>query len=394
MGEPLAAEAVPLDDALGRVLATDAVAPEDVPGFDNSAMDGFAVLRPTRRGPPPGRRSGSASPTSREPAHRPHGRSNPARRFGISTGGVVPDGADAVVRLEEAGERDGAIEFEVAVGPGRDIRRAGEDVRAGATVLEAGTLIGAAELGVLASLGGARALVRPATAARAGLHRRRAARPRGPMRPGGVRNSNAYTVPALARNAGAEVVSSSACPDEPEATRDALERALAADVTVVCGGVSVGEHDHVKAALAELGAEQVFWGVALRPGRPTWFGTRGGSPGAGGALVFGLPATRSRRSSPSCSSCAPPCGRSSARRRRVDSATAMLTADVPRLPRARPGGPCALELTDSGWPATPTGPQGSHVLTSMLDADALAVVEAGPEPARAGDASRSSCLRV
>ncbi len=385
VGEPLAAEAVRLDDALGRVLATSAVAPEDVPGFDNSAMDGFAVLAADTSGAAPGSpvrlriadESRAGSPASRA--------LEPGEAFGISTGGVLPDGADSVVRLEEAVEREGAIEFEVAVGPGRDIRRAGDDVRAGATVLEAGTFLGAAELGVLASL----AVPEPSCARRPRLALvctgDELLGPEEPMRPGGVRNSNAHTIPALARNAGAEVVSVERCPDEAGATRDALERALAADVTVVCGGVSVGEHDHVKAALAELGAEQAFWGVALRPGRPTWFGTRGGPPASGGGLAFGLPGNPVSAFVTFVLFVRPALRALVGAPETVDSATAMLTADVPRLPARDQAIRCALELTDSGWAATPTGPQGSHVLTSMLDADALAVVEAGPEPARAGD---------
>jgi molybdopterin molybdotransferase len=389
----LPAEPVALDEALGRVLAGDATAPEDVPGFDNSAMDGYAVRAADTAGAAAGSPVAlalAAESRAGAPAER---RLEQGEAFRISTGGALPDGADAVVRLEEATVADGRVEFVLEVTPGRDIRRAGEDLRAGDTVLRGGTLLGPAELGVLASL----AVARPDCA-----RRPRVAvvctgdellGPDEPMRPGGVRNSNAHTVPALARLAGAEVVSVERCPDDPDATRAALERALAADVAVVCGGVSVGEHDHVKAALADLGVTEAFWGVALRPGRPTWFGVRGGGSGEGGALAFGLPGNPVSAFVTFVLFVRPALRALAGAADDVDGATAVLAADVPRLPRRDQAVRCALELGDEGWIATPTGPQGSHVLTSMLGADALAVVEAGPGAAKAGTRVAIQLLR-
>jgi molybdopterin molybdotransferase len=153
---------------------------------------------------------------------------------------------------------------------------------------------------------------------------------------------------------------------------------------VICGGVSVGAHDHVKAALAELGIEQRFWGIALRPGRPTWFGT---APD-GAPLVFGLPGN--------------PVSAMVTFQLLVARAIEVMTGDAPRDPiRAvmderyakAPGRlhavRCSLELADDGWHATPTGPQGSHVLTSMLGADGLAMI-----PAEHGDVERGSVVEV
>jgi molybdopterin molybdotransferase len=394
VGGPLPSETVPLEDALGRVLATPAVAPEDVPGFDNSAMDGFAVrAEDTSAAAPDAPVSLEVAAESRAgaPAER---RLMTGEAFRISTGGALPEGADAVVRLEEAVESDGRIEFEVAVSPGRDIRRAGEDVSAGETILHAATLLGAAELGVLASL----SVAAPECARRPRLALvctgDELLAPDEPMRPGGVRNSNAYTIPALARQAGAEVVSVERCPDEPEATREALEGALGADVAVVCGGVSVGEHDHVKAALAELGAEREFWGVALRPGRPTWFGVKDAAPADGGTLAFGLPGNPVSAFVTFVLFVRPALLALTGAGEDPMAATATLTADVPRLPKRDQAVRCALELGDEGWLATPTGPQGSHVLTSMLGADALAVIAAGSEPARTGDRIPIRLLRA
>ena len=201
----------------------------------------------------------------------------------ISTGAVLPEGADAVVPVEDTAARDAAVEVRVAVRAGRHVRRAGEDVRAGDAVLGAGVRLGPAELAVLASVG-----VAEATCAR----RPRVALlttgdelvgPGEPRGPGDVRDANAVGLAALAVAAGAEVVHVARVPDEAESTVAALREALGADAVVACGGVSVGTHDHVKPALAALGVEPAFWGVALRPGKPTWFGTRDDT------LVFGLP---------------------------------------------------------------------------------------------------------
>jgi molybdopterin molybdotransferase len=391
---PLPAEPVPLDRALGRVLATDAVAREDVPAADNSAMDGFAVRAADTAGAAPGspvRLRIAEESRAGVPAGRPLGE---GEAFRISTGGVLPEGADAVIRIEEAAERDGEIAFEVAAAPGRDIRRAGEDIRSGEKVLGPGAVLGAAELGVLASLG----VPEPACSRRPRLALVSTGDellgPEEPMRPGGVRNSNAQTIPALARGAGAEVVSNERCPDDPTATREALERALEADVAVVCGGVSVGQHDHVKAAFAELGVRQEFWGVALRPGRPTWFGVRGGGPAEGGALGFGLPGNPVSAFVTFVLFVRPALRALAGADPGVDAATAALAQEVPRLERRDQAVRCGLELTDDGWIATPTGPQASHILTSMLGADALAVVEAGPEPAPAGSRVRIEVLRA
>jgi len=169
------------------------------------------------------------------------------------------------------------------------VRAAGEDVHSGQVVLMAGTSVGPFELGVLASIGRAevpcvsRPSVRVLTTGDELLD------PHEPLRPGGVRNTNAYTVPALVRLAGATMTDVQSVGDEERATGVAVAATLDCDVAVICGGVSVGAHDHVREALRAAGAVELFWGVALRPGRPTWFGTRAGEAGERKTLVFGLP---------------------------------------------------------------------------------------------------------
>jgi molybdopterin molybdotransferase len=375
-----ALQEVGLDEALGRRLAVDAVADGPFQPFDNSAMDGFAV-RAEDVGGASADSPVALSVVDESRAGSPAGRAvGPGEAIAISTGAVLPAGADAVVRVEDT-ERDGERTLvRVAVAPGANVRRAGEDIAAGETVLRAGAELGPAELGALATIG-----LDPAP-----VHRRprvavvssgdELTPPGEPLGPGGIRDSNSRTVPALARLAGAEVVSVDWTPDEPDATRDALGRALEADVAIVCGGVSVGEHDHVKAALAELGAEEVFWRVALKPGGPTWFGTRGET------LAFGLPGnpvsvmvTFLTFVRPALIAMA---GGDPATRRITARLGAAYDKPTDRAHAVR----CRLELDDRGWVAWPLPRQGSHVLTSMLAADALALVPTEIASLPAGDA--------
>src|SRR5215212_5858628 len=259
---PLAPERVALADALGRVLAEDVESTENMPPFDSSALDGYVVGDLEGGDLPVVGESRAGAPAS--------GALQARQAMRISTGAAVPEGGVAVVGVERAEAANG---------------RAGEDVPAGERVLSAGDDLGPAELGALAALGRADALC--------------GAQPRvavlttgdelvepgaGPLRPGQIRNSNAYALAAQAQRAGARVVAREIVRDDRAHTTETLGRALeAADVVVVSGGVSVGPHDHVKPALAELGVEQHFWRVALKPGKPTWFGTRGDK------VVFGLP---------------------------------------------------------------------------------------------------------
>jgi molybdopterin molybdotransferase len=344
-------------------------------------MDGFAVRAADTAGVAPDSPLG-LSVVDESRAGRPAARAlGPGEAIAISTGAILPEGADAVVRVEDTAPAGARVEVRAEIRPGRDVRRAGEDVRAGETVLRAGTPLGAVELGVLASLGLSSASCprRPRLCVVTTGDELLA--PGEEPRPGGVRNSIALAVPALAERAGAEVATVATARDEPVATREAIERALDADVAVITGGVSVGEHDHVRSALAELSADEVFWGVALRPGRPTWFGTA-----PGGGLVFGLPgnpvsavvtfllfARLALRTM---------CGADPG----LERATALLVEDYEKRPGRVHAVGCQLELHDDGWHARLTREAPSaHVLTSMLGAEALAIVPAEAEAVWAGE---------
>jgi molybdopterin molybdotransferase len=366
---PLGSEQIPLREALGRVLAEDVDAPEPVPGFDNSAMDGFAVRADDTR-----RASEAAAVALRlvgesRAGHPAEAVVGEGEAIAISTGAMVPDGADAVIRVEDTARRGSEVEVRATVEPGRNIRRAAEDIAAGERVLAAGAVVGPAELGVIAST--ARSAVACSRRPRLSVlvSGDELIGPGEQMRPGAVRDSNAYTVPALAQAAGADLAGIDHVGDDADATREAIGRALAADVAVVCGGVSVGEHDHVRRALRELGAEEVFWGVALRPGKPTWFGT---TPGAG--LAFGLPGNPVsamvtfilfvRQALLAMQGLDPGARRT----------TAVLAEDYAKRPGRAHAVRCRLLQGEAGLIARPTKEQGSHVLTSMLGADGLAIL--------------------
>jgi molybdopterin molybdotransferase len=369
--QPLPAEDVELESALGRVLAADAVADRDLPPFDASAMDGFAV---------PSGDAGSlrieAESRAGAPAAAPL---EPGTACRISTGAVVPEGTHGVVPVERTEERDGAVVVP-ATEAGANVRRAGEDVRAGETVLSPGSEIGPAELAVLASLGLAsvKCAQRPRLAVLATGDE--LVEPGEELAPGQIRNSNAYGVAAQAARTGAEVVQRGHVPDDADATHAALSSALGeADVVCVTGGVSVGRHDHVKPALAALGVEERFWGVRLQPGKPTWFGSRDGK------LVFGLPGNPVS-AMVTFHLFARPAVRAL---QGADPGIRTVHARAGELLRRNPKRDqmvrVRLEQGDDGWVARPTKAQMSHVLTSMLGADALARIPAGEGDIAAGE---------
>jgi molybdopterin molybdotransferase len=272
---PLGIEDVPVGLAAGRVLAEPATATIDLPSFDSSAMDGFAV-RPEDT---PGR----LRVVGQSAAGRPfEGTLAAGEAVAISTGAVVPAGAGAVVPVEESTVEGDAVV--VATGaPGAHIRLRGGDATAGTLVVPAGTRVRPAQIGALAAAGLAvvRAARRPRVVVLATGNELRP--PGSALAHGQIYEANTPLLAAQLATAGADVDVRDPVADDPEATVAALADGLAADVLVTSGGVSVGPHDLVRSALAQLGVEEVFWRVAVRPGRPVAFGVRGET------LVFGLP---------------------------------------------------------------------------------------------------------
>ena len=401
---PLAPEPVALGEALGRVLAEPVTSADAVPGFDNSAMDGYAVRAADTTGADGGRAARLTVVGESRAGHPARHELGAGEAIAISTGAMVPAGADAVVRVEDTDAGGEEVGIRVEVEPGRDIRRAGEDIAPGEVVLAAGAEIGPAEAGVLVSVGRGEAACARRPRVSLLTTGDELQEPGEPLRPGAIRNSNAYSVAGLIERSGALLESVAIVPDDREATEAALTRALSGDIAVISGGVSVGPHDHVRPTLAALGAEEVFWGVALRPGKPTWFGTvprprpsadRPGTPevgpGPGGTevertLVFGLPGNPVSAMvtfllfvRPAIRAMLGAAAKDSAR------TTAILDLDYPKQPGRAHLVRCRLELREDGWHVRPTKDQGSHVLTSMLGADALAIIPTAAGTVAAGE---------
>jgi molybdopterin molybdotransferase len=273
---PLPPERVALEDAAGRVLAEPARAVVDLPPFPSSAMDGYAV----RSEDTPGSLPVVFRVAAGKPAPQPLGA---GEAMAIATGGVVPDGADAVIPHEYVAEQDNTIEISTLVASGANIRPSGGDVVAGGLVVEAGVRLGPAQIGALAAAGVAEIACarRPRAAVLTTGTELRV--PGLPLGPGEVYEANGVMLEVQLAAAGAEVRRLDAVADDEVAHRRALEQGLEFDVLVTSGGVSVGPHDLVRRVEHELGVEEVFWRVAVRPGKPVSFGVRGET------LVFGLP---------------------------------------------------------------------------------------------------------
>ena len=352
----LGGERAPLMAAMGRVAAEDVVSARAVPAAANSAMDGFAVR---------GADVGTAPVRLRLIGSAPAGTVldvpiEPGTAAKIFTGSVIPDGADTVVRVEDTEERAGTVVIQVPVKPGTNVRSAGEDIEIGATVVRAGAVLGAADLGVLASVGRATIAVhrRPRVAILStGAELVEVDEAPGP---GQVVNSNAYALAAAVTEAGGAPIVLPIARDRFEDIRDRLSEAAQADVVLSSGGVSVGEFDFVKEALDALGVARRFWKVAQKPGKPLTFGTRGAQ------LFFGLPGNPV--SALVCFALyVRPALRRLAGHRRLHLPAVEATLESPLKKASRLTEFVRVWLTEGteGWTARPAQSQSSGVLTSM-----------------------------
>jgi molybdopterin molybdotransferase len=287
----LPAEKIPLSGALDRTLARDVKAREDIPPFTKATMDGYAV-RAADTGPAAAAAkdaSGALGPVELRivedlPAGRLARRAlGPGQAARIMTGAPLPPGADAVVMVEDTERSDRGVVVRRAVRPGDNIGLAGEDLKKGETALGRGAVLGPAEIGMLAAAGVVRvpAVRRPKLAVIATGDE--IVEPGEKKRSGQIRNSNGPALTAMAVRAGADARYLGIARDRSSSLAAKLARARGADILVLSGGVSVGDHDLVKEELRAGGVRPVFWRVRIKPGKPVFFGRRGRQ------LVFGLP---------------------------------------------------------------------------------------------------------
>jgi molybdopterin molybdotransferase len=280
--EPLASAEVALLDALGTVLTEDAVADRDVPPFRNSAMDGYAVRGADVTGGGVSLRVVGTVAAGSLP-DRAVGAGEAMR---IMTGAPMPEGADTVVRVEDTDNGVEAVTINTATAKGLAVRQAGEDLRSGDVVLPRGTVLRQAEIGVLASIGRAKVnVVRRPNVAVLSTGDELVDIENEPG-PGQIRDSNRYSLAAAVRSTGCAAFELGIARDSADDLRHALGNAAFGDLVVTSGGVSVGDHDHVKPVVNAMG-QMDFWSIALRPGRPLAFGELRTKRGA--VPIFGLP---------------------------------------------------------------------------------------------------------
>lgn len=385
---PVGTQRLMLTQALGRHLAEDVLTRRDLPPFDNSAMDGYALRAADvagasdsapRRLPLQGEsRAGGASPPAL----------GPGTVMRIFTGAQVPEGADAIAPQEDVEAQGSEVAFRRAVTRGAWVRPRASDAARGGVLLGRGTWLGPGELGLLAAQGLALVTVyRPPRVALISTGDELRDLHDAPER-GTVVNSNAYSVAAQVALAGAEPVVLPNVPDELEATVDALGRGLGCDVVLTCGGVSVGDYDMVKQAFARVGIESDFWKVNLRPGKPIAFGRKGEVP------VVGLPGNPVS-AMVSFEALVRPGLRKMVgdlrpyRLRHLVTLAVAHRHELGRVELAR----ARVTMRDGRLSATPLELQGSGSLPSMVGVDALVVLDARRETFSAGEVLPAILLR-
>lgn len=386
---PLPPERVPIQAGAGRVLAEAVLSSVTLPPADCSAMDGYAVRAADLEG------ASAADPRALEVRFEvaagaaPAGAIGPGEAARIFTGAALPPGADAVVRQEETSREGARVLVRSAVAVGEDVRPAGEDIRAGDCIFEAGSRVAAAQIGVLASLRRSQVAVhqRPRVAILSGGDE--LIEVDGDPAGGRIVSSNSYSLAAQCREAGAEPVYLGIARDTPEALEAVLRRGLRCDVLLSSAGVSVGDRDYVRPVLEKLGCTLEFWGVEIRPGHPLVFGRFGEA----GPLVFGLPGNPVSAMVTFEQFVRPVLLRQlgSARLFRP-TLQARLAAPLRKRAGRMHFERVVLERRDGAVIARSTGTQSSGALRSMSLAQGLLIVPAEATELRAGDTATVQVL--
>ena len=369
-------ETLPVARGLGRVLAKDVLAPFDVPSADNSAVDGYATRAADLV---PGGRARLRVVADLPAGAVYEGGIGPRETLRIMTGAPMPRGTDTVVPQELSESAEGWVELG-AVEPGANVRPRGEDVRAGTVVLQAGSVLRPQDLGLVASLGFAEVHVhrRPRVALLSTGDE--VVEPGQSRRPGQIYDANRFSLGGMVAGAGADPLDLGIVPDVRELLRERLLQAAgAADVVLTSGGVSVGDYDLVKSVLGEIGSID-FWQVAMQPGRPVAVGR------IRGAQFFGLPGNPV--ASVLCFHLfVRPALWKLGGRTRLDPECVTATAVEPMRKKAgrREFKRGILRFTDAGYEVSTTGPQGSGILSSMVAANCLIILEEARGDVKAGE---------
>ncbi len=378
-GETLGVEKVFLCDALNRIIAEDIVSDYDIPFFDNSAMDGFAL-----------RAADTLSATIDNPVKLkiidevPAGDITPKNlgsfeAIRIMTGGIIPFGADSVIRKESIKEESGYVYIYKPINFSLDVRKAGEDVKKGDTVIKIGSKITPASMGMLSSLGRAFIKVYRKPTVSVIITGNEILDIDDTFVEGKVRNSNGFTLLGLFKQQQISVRLSGITKDSKEALIEAITDNSDADIIVSTGGVSMGEYDFVKDVVSELGYTPIFWGVRVKPGKPLFLAKKGrklyiGVPGNPVSTMttyylFIYPLIQKIQNSVS---------------KDFFELEALLTEDIERKDLRTEFIRGVLKKGKEGFTVTTTGMQGSGILSSMLKGNCFIIVEEGVQDIKKG----------
>jgi len=376
---PLPLESVDILSALGRVIGEDVTARAGNPPWDNSAMDGYAIRALDARGA--GESPVKLSVIYDLPAGSvPKGPVGAGQAVRIMTGAPVPEGADAVVMVEKTESGDGFVLIKAEPKAGENIRRAGEDFKAGEVVIRKGSLIRPAEVSMLATVGAPFVMVhkRPRVAVistgdeLSDIHEAPGL--------GKISNSNGYALAALVAASGAVPIQLGIAKDTRESLRDKLTAALSADCIMTSGGVSVGDYDFVKDVLKDMGSSMIFWKVAMKPGKPLAFGIIGGKP------AFGLPGNPISSMVAFEQFVRPTLLKMAGK---ADIFRQAFSAELTKDIRIKPGRMnfirAELKHSGGGFTATPLDGQGSGMIMTMVRANSFVIVPQDSEGFKKGD---------
>ncbi|MBC8259968.1 MAG: molybdopterin molybdotransferase MoeA [SAR324 cluster bacterium] len=369
----------PLTESQGHALSEDILAPHGMPLFDNSAVDGYAVqaedlAESSSENPVRLKKLGyiSAGDTGEE-------RLGSGQCMQIATGAPVPPGADTIVMKEDIELEDANVCFTQAIRKTENVRYQGEDIPEGRTMIPAGTVIGPAQIAVLASFGFAQVPVHRLPKVSIVSTGSELVDVDVEPQAGQIRESNRYMLAGMVQQETCELVKVSMIPDIPEILKADFEEALQADIALVSGGMSVGDKDFAKPLLKEMGVEEIFWKIKFKPGKPLFFGKRGKT------LVFGLPGNPAS-SYVLFEEFVRPALRKMMGRRVLEEALVKATLDVAitkthkRLHFMRG----QLSEKNGEFRARPLGFQGSHSIGSLVESNALIRVEADSPELPAG----------
>ena len=378
--QPLGAEKVSILEALGRVIAEDIYAHRDIPPFDNSGMDGYAVRSEDIQN------ASSNRPVRLEVIEDlPAGfiskkRVEQGKAIRIMTGAPIPKGADTIVPVEDTKQEEKFVSIFETAPPGDYIRKAGEDVKKGDCVIPRGDLIRPAEVGMLASVGRSFVSVYQRSLVAILCTGEELVDVDEELEGVKIVSSNSYTLAAQVKDCGAIPIQLGIARDRKEEIKEKLLQGIRADILISSAGVSVGDYDFVKDALNELGMEMVFWRVAMKPGKPLAFGTIQGKP------VFGLPGNPVSSMVSFEQFVRPSLLKMMGHRQLFRPVIeAILKEDIRKKPGRRHFIRASVSFEKDDYFVTLTGAQGSGILRSMVKANGLVIIPEDREIVRAGE---------